>query len=99
MVTVEEHKAIVRRFRDECWLARRREVADEVLAETVTRNGQAVGREGMTRFIAMVRAAMPDYQSATEALVAEGDDVAWQYTSHGTPPVRRSSGSGRWGGC
>jgi len=83
-VSIEENKAIVRRFRDECWLAGRLEVADEILAETVSRNGQALGREGMKGFIAMVRAALPDYHSETEALLAEGDQVAWQYTSRGT---------------
>jgi predicted ester cyclase len=83
-VSIEENKAIVRRFRDECWLAGRLEVADEILAETVTRNGEAVGREGMKRFIAAARAALPDFQSETEELIAEGDQVAWLYTSRGT---------------
>ena len=83
-MSAEEHKAIVRRFRDERWLAGRLEVADEVLAEAVTRNGEALGREGMKRFIATVRAALPDYRSEAEALLAEGDQVAWQYTSRGT---------------
>ncbi len=83
-MTVEENKAVVRRFIEECWNAGRLEVADEVLAETIARNGQAMGVEGMRAFIAMVRAAMPDYHSENEDVLCEGDRVAWRYTSRGT---------------
>ena len=83
-MAAQENKAVVRRFIEECWNAGRLEVAEEVLAETIARNGQAMGVEGMQAFIAMVRAAMPDYHSANEDVLAEGDKVAWQYTSRGT---------------
>ncbi len=83
-MAAEENKAVVRRFIEECWNAGRLEVAGEVLGEGIARNGQAMGVEGMRAFIAMVRAAMPDYRSEVEEVVAEGDKVAWQYTSRGT---------------
>ena len=89
---IEENKAVVCRFIDECWNAGRLEVADEVLAETIARNGQVLGVAGMRGFIAMVRAAMPDYRSEVEEGVAEGDKVAWQYTSRGTPRLYVSVG-------
>ncbi len=43
-----------------------------------------MGREGMKGFIAMVRAAMPDFRSEAEDVLGEGDKVAWRYTSRGT---------------
>ncbi len=83
-MTVDENKVVVRRFMEECWGAGGLEVADEVLAEAISRNGQTLGREGMKGFIAMVRTAMPDFRSECEDVLGEGDKVAWRYTSRGT---------------
>ncbi len=63
------------------------------------RNGQALGREGMKRFIALVHAALPGYQSATEALLAEGDQVASSTPAGARTRARRSSESSRRGRC
>ena len=60
------------------------EIADEVVDEVVVRNGQSVGRAGLVGVIAAIRAAMPDFHTEIEDLIAEDDRVAWRYSSGGT---------------
>ena len=79
----EDNKAVVRRFAEECWGKGDFDVADELVAEEVVRNGQPVGRRGLVGVIAAIRAAFPDFQTKVEDLVGEGDKVAWRYSSGG----------------
>ena len=59
------------------------DVADELVAEEVVRNGQPIGRRGLVGVIAAIRAAFPDFHTKVEDLVGEGDRVAWRYSSGG----------------
>ncbi len=83
-MSTEEHRAIIRRFAEDCWNAGHLEVVDEVLADPVMRNGERVSRAWMKAFIGMIRTALPDERTAIDDLIAEGDRVAWGYTSRGT---------------
>ena len=78
-----DNKAVVRRFAEEGWGKGDSDVADELVAEEVVRNGQPVGRRGLIGVSAAIRAAFPDFQSKVEDLVGEGDKVAWRYSSGG----------------
>jgi GNAT superfamily N-acetyltransferase len=48
----EDNKLVVRRFAGECWGQGAFEVADELVADEVVRNGQPVGRAGLVGVIA-----------------------------------------------
>ena len=79
----EDTKLVVRRFAEECWGQGAFEVADELVADEVVRNGQPVGRAGLVGVVAAIRSAFPDYHTEVEDLIAEGDRVAWRYSSGG----------------
>ena len=94
----EDKKAVVRRFAEECWGRGVFEVADELVAEEVVRNGQPVGRSGLIGVIAAIRSAFPDFHTEVEQLIAEGDIVAWRYSSGGVhtgAPLLGTPTSGR----
>jgi predicted ester cyclase len=80
----EENKAVVRRFAEACWGDGAFDVADEIVAHDVVRNGQPIGRRGLTSVIGAVRSAVPDFHTEIEDLVAEGNRVAWRYSSAGS---------------
>ena len=77
----DDNKAVVRRFAQECWDRGRLDVADELVAQDVSRNGQPIGREGLIAIIATVRSALPDFHTDIEDMLAEHDKVAWRYSS------------------
>ena len=79
----EDEKSVVRRFAEECWGQGAFDVADELVADEVVRNGQPVGRSGLVGVIAAIRTAFPDFHTEVEDLIAEGDRVAWRYSSGG----------------
>jgi predicted ester cyclase len=56
---------------------------DELVVDQVVRNGQPVGRSGLVGVIAAIRSAFPDFHTEVEDLIAEGDRVAWRYSSGG----------------
>ena len=80
----DDNKAVVRRFAQECWDRGRLDVADELVAQDVSRNGQPIGREGLIAIIATVRSALPDFHTDIEDMLAEHDKVAWRYSSGGS---------------
>jgi len=82
-MTQDNNKAVVRRFAEECWGQGAFDVAVELVADDVVRNGQAIGREGLVGVIAAIRSAFPDFHTEIEDLVAEDDRVAWRYSSAG----------------
>jgi predicted ester cyclase len=65
----------VRRFAEECWDRRDFDVADELVAEEVIRNGQPVGRRGLVGVTAAIRAAFPEFDTKVEDLVGEGTEL------------------------
>jgi steroid delta-isomerase-like uncharacterized protein len=78
------NKALVRRWIDEGFNARRLAVADEIFAERLAVNGNAVGREGLKQSMSRHLAAFPDLRVVVDDMVAEGSKVGLWYTVEGT---------------
>jgi len=100
-MSVEENKALVRRFVDEILnqgnMARAPELVAQDYIELDPFPGQQPGRVGLIETIALVRTAFPDLHWTIEELVAEGQKVAgygiWRGTHQGMflgiPPTGR----------
>lgn len=98
-MSIEENKALIRRFNDEVWNKGDLAVVDEVFASTwVGHNlppGLAPGREGLKQMAGSFRAAFSDIRTTIDDQIAEGDKVAWRWsfqTKHtgefmGIPPT------------
>ncbi len=78
-MSVEEHKALVRRFFDEIVNGGNFAVADEIFASTFPG-----GLEPIKATASMWRTAFPDLQISIEAMIAEGDKVVARLTIRGT---------------
>ena len=87
-MSVEQNKAIIRRYYEELWNQGRIALADELLAQDVAFRGSLSTRQrGITAFkdyVTMVRNAFPDYENVIEDLIAEGDKVVARLTHRGT---------------
>lgn len=82
--TLEQNKAIVRRFIDEVFLARDFATADELLTDDFTPHtwgATAAGKEGMKQAMERVSAGLSDTKMTIEDVIAEGDRVAVRITS------------------
>ena len=88
-MSIEENKALVRRFWEEVFNKRNLAVADELLAADsinyeappgMTREGP----ESVKQIIPMLTAAFPDYHISLEEMIAEGDKVVVRTTVSGT---------------
>jgi steroid delta-isomerase-like uncharacterized protein len=83
-----ENKPVIRRWFDEVWNQGRVEAIDELLAADGVVHG--LGDGGMTGpaafkvFHAGYKDALPDVAITLEALVAEGDMVAFRWSATGT---------------
>jgi predicted ester cyclase len=86
-VSVEENKAIVRRWTEEGFGKGNLAVADEVVATDFVNHNpvaeQRPGREGLKQAVAMLRGAFPDLRVEIEDMIAEGDRVAIRDTIRG----------------
>ncbi len=86
-MSVEENKAIVRRFFDEIMNKGNAALIDELLAPNFTNHFGAMppaDREMVKRYLPMYPAAFPDVHTTVEDMMAEGDMVAVRFTLHGT---------------
>jgi steroid delta-isomerase-like uncharacterized protein len=87
-MSVEENKALVRRFYDEFVNPGNPEVADEIIAPECLfyfgGNFMGTGPEAVKRTLQMMRGAFPDLHLTIEELAAEGDTVAERLTGRGT---------------
>ncbi len=95
-MTIQENKALIRRFYEEVWNKGNLDVAEEVFAPDYVRHdlrpGQPpAGPEGQKKIAADFRAAFPDLHMTIDLLVAEGDMVVARWTTEGT-------NTGPWGG-
>jgi steroid delta-isomerase-like uncharacterized protein len=82
--TLEQNKALVRRFVDEVFLARDFAAVDELLAEDFTPHTwgpMPPGRDGLKEAIQRVSAGLSDTRMTIEDVIAEGDRVAVRLTS------------------
>lgn len=87
-MSVETNKALVRRYYTELWNRWEMALIDELIAPDVTFRGSlgvvVRGREGFAGYVAMVRAAFPDFHNAVEELIGEADRVVARLTYRGT---------------
>jgi len=74
-VTLEENKAIVRRFID-IYNQQNFELLDDLVAANyVDHTNQIRGREGLKQMMIMGSKAFPDWHETIEDIIAEGDKV------------------------
>ena len=88
-MSVEENKAMIRRFYEEIWNKGDMAAADELIASNVVDHDQdpeyvVRGPESFKRIAASVRTTFPDIHFTVEDEVAEGDKVAIRWTMRGT---------------
>jgi len=86
-MSVEENKALVRRFVEEFWNEGNMAAADELMApgaEIHMPTGELVDLDGLKGFAGAFRGSFPDWHSTFEELIAEGDRVAERWTGRGT---------------
>src|SRR3972149_2710355 len=88
-MSIEENKAVVRRFNEamkQFWRAGDTSLFDDVLAPDYVQHwpGFPSNREGYLRMLQMFRAAFPDLEKSTEDMLADGDRVVDRVTVRGT---------------
>ena len=89
MGTVEENKAVVRRYWFELWNEKRGEIIDEIAADPVVMHfpkGQAHQPPTLKKWFATALSAFPDVHMTLHEEIAEGDKVVsrWSYVATNT---------------
>ena len=85
-MSVEESKAIVGRYMEEIWNRGDLTAAEEMLSSIFvfhSPTGTVEGLEAFKKYVGGVRTVFPDLHFATEALIAEEDQVVAQWTMTG----------------
>ena len=94
-VNVDVNKALLRRHFEEVLNQGELDVVDEIYSEryvldapvqtegSVEAHGETHGREGLKRRVTLFRTAFPDIHFSVDNMLAEGDQVAVQYTFSG----------------
>jgi len=83
-MSLEENKAIVRRFIEE-WNKRNLAALDELMAaDYFDPSLQVRGLEAYKQLLTMVLKGFPDWHETIEDIIAEGDKVWVRYTATGT---------------
>ena len=77
-MSIEENKAIVRRWSEELWSQGKLDVADEIVAPDYVRHDPgdpfpARGPEDVKRLVSMLRGMLPDLTITIEDMIGEGD--------------------------
>jgi predicted ester cyclase len=87
-MSIEENKAIVRRFFEELLSTDNFAVADEILSPAFrfyfAGSPVAMDVESYMEFLVARRAAFPDRRFVVEDMIAEGDKVSARFTMRGT---------------
>ena len=94
-MSIEQNKAVVRRFIEEVLDNQDLAVVDELLAPDYVNHLAPGGREGFKQFNTMLRSAFPDLKIhySVEHLIAEGDYVVARITYHITNAGKEATGS------
>ncbi len=82
-MTLEENKAIVRRF-VEAYNNRNLEAFDNLLAPDYFDHSSQVNKEGLIQLMNMAFKGFPDFKETIEDIIAEGDKVWARITFTGT---------------
>jgi len=88
-MTIEQNKAMARRWSEELWGKGELAVADDIIAPEYVRHDPgdpfpAQGPEDVKRIVTMLRMMLPDLSIQIEAMVAENDMVVSRYTTTAT---------------
>ena len=89
-MSIEENKALIRRFFEECWNRKNLEIADDLFAADHVFHGTEgevpdAGPERVKQMIAELIAAFSDLRfDAEEPMIAEGDMIAYRWAITGT---------------
>jgi steroid delta-isomerase-like uncharacterized protein len=86
-MSIEENKALVRRFVEGFWNEGNTAAVDELMAsdaEIHMPTGEVVSPDGLKSFAVTFRESFPDWHSTFEELIGEGDRVAERWTGRGT---------------
>lgn len=87
-MSVDDNKALIRRFYDDVFNAGRFDLIDELFHDDVIDHtagpGQKSGIEGIKDSVRYLRNAFPDVHATSEVLLGEGDLVAERWISVGT---------------
>ena len=88
MSVEEKHKALVRRFHEEAWNKGNVAAVDEFMAADYVDypipSGLPPGTEGLKQAITTYRTAFPDLKATVDDIFAEGDRVAYRWSTRGT---------------
>jgi len=82
-MSVEDNKAIVRRYVEEPWNTGNLAILDELCSPGLAVNGD-LKLADFKKFIAESRRAFPDLHNTIEEMIAEGDKVVFRWTMRGT---------------
>jgi steroid delta-isomerase-like uncharacterized protein len=86
--SIDPRKALVRRYYVEMWNRWSFELADKLIAESITFRGSlgvsVAGRDGFKEYMRTVQRAFPDFRNHVEELIGEGDKVVARLTYTGT---------------
>ena len=86
-MSIDENKALVRRFVEEFWNMGNMAAADNLMAAdaTIFLPGQGqVTLDGLKAFARTLRSAFPDWHATVDEMVGEDDQVAERWTGRGT---------------
>ena len=94
-MSIEDHKALIRRFYEEVWNKGNLDAADTIFADDYVRHDLRPGNPlpgpaGQKKIAADFRAAFPDLHMTIDVIVAEGAMIAARWTTEGT-------NTGQWG--
>jgi serine phosphatase RsbU (regulator of sigma subunit)/predicted ester cyclase len=84
----EKHKALVRRYFEEVWGKGNVAAVDEFMAPDYVEHtgppGSRPGRDTLKQYVAMYHNAFPDWRSTLHDILAQGDRVAYRWSTSGT---------------
>ena len=87
-MSIEENKALIRRYYHEIWNQWNLDLADDLVSTNFAFRGSlgvtVRGIDGFQQYVRMVRIAFPNFHNAVEDLIAEGDKVGARLTYRGT---------------
>ena len=87
-MSIEENKALVRRWLEQCYNEGNVAAADDFIAADYVNHsaphGQKPGIQGEKRYITLIRSAFPDIHLRIEDQIAEGDKIVTRLIATGT---------------
>jgi steroid delta-isomerase-like uncharacterized protein len=88
-MTVEQNKALIRKWIEQGWNAHNPAIADEIYAPNFTQHEPfapipVTGVEALKQYVAGFLGAFPDLHFTIGDLFGEGDRVVWRFTARAT---------------